>query len=472
MYTILSPYLGFYSSDSRRFFNPKATVPITVLLECAAMSDIQTNAEGTKRRTGRLLGIGALVGLIGLGAAVIVVYVQAFLHFRSGVRDLERHHNAEARTHFQAYLRTWPKDPQALLLSARASWRLQDFEEAERYLQKYQQAGGEGEDLDRESLLLAASRGDIDRAVKYFQDEQQRPDAALPLILEALVSGCLRQDRFSEGNAFLQRWLELQPNDSQALLFQAGFTRLWKTPQDAIAEYRRLLELDPELDAARLPLASILVEVRQYEEAIPLLERVRQRQPNNLQALILLAQCQDFLGQQEAAEQLVNQVLAQAPDHTGALAMRGQLALHAGQFSAAETWLRQVLAREPSNYRVSYLLAECLLQQGRVDEVHKQLQQLKQLEADQKRLLVLTQEISKKPHDPSLDRELAMILLRRGNAEGGLRCLLSALREDPSSVLLRQALAEYQQNMGNKERPVSGRPFATPEAAVNVQKRP
>jgi len=456
----------------------KSGGPAAILRECTAMNDNQSNAEcpGEKaglawcvlssawvqalRRPWRVLGIGALVSLIGLVGIVISLYVQSFMHFRSGRSALERHHNVAALDHFQIYLRSWPQDPEALLLSARACWRLQQFEAAERYLRKYQQAGGSAAAFDRESFLLAAARGEIERAEKYFQRALKHPEAATPLILEALVSGCLRQERLVEGMAFLQRWLELQPENTQALLFQAHFDRLQQDVQEALATYRRILQLDPEQDAAKLPLAEILMETRQYEAALPLLDSLRQRQPHNEQVLVLLAQCQDFLGRQDEAEELLDQVLAQAPNHAAALAVRGQLALHKGQLAAAETWLRQALAHEPGNYRVKLQLAECLLQQGRMDEVYEQRQQLRQMEEDQKRLhLMLTQEMSRRPRDPSLYREVAMILLRNGNAERGLRVLQNALRQDPTSVSLRQALTEYYQQMNRSERSASPRSF-------------
>jgi predicted Zn-dependent protease len=453
------------------------------MLECAAMNEIPANTERTQkesghslfsrvlRRPGRLLAIGALVALIGLGGAVAVMYVQAFLHLRSGRMDLQRHHNAEALAHLQSCLRIWPKDPEILLLSARASWRLQQFEEARRYLQRFQKAGGSREEFNRETILVAAAGGEVERATSYFQDQQQRPEWAIPLILEALVSGCLRQERIGEATRFLQEWLKLQPDDTQALLFQANLDGFWKAPQDAIAEYRRILQLDSELDLAKLPLAALLVETRQYLEAIPLLESLEQRQPKNIQALLLLARCRDFLGQQEAAEQLLARVLAQTPDHVAALTARAQLALHTGQLTAAETWLRRALAREPGNYQVGYLLTECLMQQGRMEEMRNQLQRLKQQEADQKRIVFLRQEIGHKPHEPSLPRELAMLLLRNGDAEAGLHCLLNALRENPTSEPLKQALTEYYQQIGNRERPGSRPPMMLPQAAADAQKQ-
>jgi predicted Zn-dependent protease len=425
------------------------------------------------RRPWRLLGIGVLLGVIGLGCTLAGVYGRAYFHFRSGRADLERHHNAEALAHLQSYLRTWPNDAAALLLAARASWRLQQFAEAERYLKQYQQAAGSSDDFVRECFLVRAARGEVDEAAKYCQDRLENKDPAAPLILEALVSGCMRQYRLAEGAAFLQHWLDLKPDDTQALLFQIGFDRLRQRPEEAIARYRRVLELDPEHDSARLQLAATLVETRQYQEAFSTLEGLRQRQPDNAQVLVLLAQCQDFLGQQAVAEQLLDQVLAREPHHAAALAARGRLALRSGRFADAEAWLRHALVHEPGNYQARYQLAECLLQRGQTDEAVRQEQGLRQLEKDQKRFrLIVTQEMSRKPHDPALHHELAMILLRRGDVEGGLRWLHNALRGDPTSVPLHRALAEYYQQTGDEERAARHRQFVPPQAAEPAHRGP
>jgi tetratricopeptide (TPR) repeat protein len=405
------------------------------------------------------------LSLIGLGGTLGGLYLRAYFHFRSARSDLDRHHNAEALAHLQTYLRTWRNDPAALLLAARASWRLQEFDEAERYLKDYQRAVGASEDFVRESFLVRAARGEVDEAAKYFQDQLDRKDPETPLVLEALVAGCMRQYRLAEAAAFLQHWLTLQPDDTRALLHQCYLDHLRQAPDEAIAHYRRVLQVDPEHEAARLQLAASLVETRQYQEALPLLEMLRQRQPENWQALVLLARCQDFLGQPETAEQLLDQVLAQAPHDAAALAERGRLALRRGQLADAEAWLRHALVHEPGNHSARYQLAECLLQRGQTAEALQQEQRLKQLEKDQQRFhQIVTQDMSQRPHNPALHHELAMILLRSGDVEGGVRWLNNALREDPTSVPLHRALAEYYQQTGDLERATYHRQFVPPQA--------
>jgi predicted Zn-dependent protease len=338
--------------------------------------------------------------------------------------------------------------------------------DAARYLKDYQRAAGSTDDYVRESFLLLAAQGELDRAEKYCQDLIARKDPATPLALEALVSGCMRQYRLTEGTAFLQHWLDLRPNDTRALLFQVGLDQIRSHADQVMAGYRRVLQLDPEYDSARLRLAAALLDTRQYQEALSQLEALRQRQPTNWEGLVLLAQCQDALGRQAEAEQLLDHVLAQAPHDPAALAERGRLAVRDGQLEAAEAWLRHALTHAPGHYQARYHLAQCLLQQGKTAEVQKQQLWLKQLEADQKRLRrIMTEEMNQKPHDPALHIEVAQIALRGGNAEEGLRWLHSALREDPKSVPLHRALAEYYQQVGNQERAAYHRQFLPPEPA-------
>ena len=184
-----------------------------------------------------------------IGATGVQAWV--YLQMRSARGDLARHHNAEALKHLGNCRDIWPDDPTALLLSARASWRLHDFEQASLYLRDYQRTAGATDDYTRESFLLMAVQGEIDKAEKYCRRLIDHGDPATPQILEALVTGCMRQYRFSEAIAYLTQWLDLEPDDTQALMFQISIDHLRQHTDDAIARYQRVLQLDPDHDAAR-----------------------------------------------------------------------------------------------------------------------------------------------------------------------------------------------------------------------------
>src|SRR6266852_6049415 len=138
-----------------------------------------------------------ILGLVAGAVAFARPHVQAWYHFRAAKSDLQSYHNPQAVRHLQACLRTWPDDPDVLLLSARAARRARAYDEAERCLEKYQKARGLDVACSFEQLLLSAERG-VDQVASVCRRhvEQDHPDT--PLILEALTRGYLRQYRISE----------------------------------------------------------------------------------------------------------------------------------------------------------------------------------------------------------------------------------------------------------------------------------
>jgi predicted Zn-dependent protease len=435
----------------------------------ATLDSRTTDSIASRSRFGRGLGwlfhqprrlavIILLLAIIGATAALAGTHGHAYWHYRSGCADLVRHHNAEALRHFQAALRTWPHDSDLLLFAARASWRPQEFEQATNYLKEYQQIAGAGDDFVRESFLIAAAQGDNERAEQICRDRFEKNDDTLAC--EALVMGLMRQYRLPDAAGYLDKWLALEPNDTQALLLRLSLDQLRRHPDDIIAGYGRILELDPEHDAARFRLASALIETRQYRDALPQLDTLGKRQPKNVAVMVLLAQCRDALGEPEFAEQLLDAVLAREPHDPKALAERGGLALRQGRLEDAEAWLRHAIAHEPGNFQAHYNLGQCLLQAGRTEEVARQQERLKQLEADQKRLRqIMTVEMGRRPNDPALSHEVAMILSRSGDTEAALRWLHRSIRFDPAFVPAHQALAAYYDKTGDRERAVHHRRF-------------
>ena len=66
-------------------------------------------------------------------------------------------------------------------------------------------------------------------------------------------------------------------------------------------------------------------------------------------------------------------------------------------------------------------------------------------------------------HDPAPRLEAGRILLRLGKAPEGLRLLRTALLEDPRHRPTHQALADYYERAGNRERAARHRRLAAPE---------
>src|SRR5262249_54657105 len=180
-----------------------------------------------------------LLGLIAAGLALAVPHLWAWYHFRAAWYDLQRYHNPQAIRHLQACLRVWPRDGEVLLMTARAARRARAYEEAAHSLEKYQQVRGLHEKRSFEQLLLSAERNvDAVAAVCRHHVKGGHPGAAL--ILEALTRGYLRQYRLPEARICLDRWLESQPDDVQALCLRGQFHLDYERASDrAVNDYRR-----------------------------------------------------------------------------------------------------------------------------------------------------------------------------------------------------------------------------------------
>lgn len=407
-----------------------------------------------------LLGIGLLLFFLLPGGALLGRYCWALRQFRIGRTLLERYHQDEARPYLEAYLRLCPNNAQALLLLARAARRAGAVAKGDEYLEHYQRVHGQTEELVREQIFQTAVRGDVDKVRKYCQKLVRENDPAAPLALEAMVHGYFRLFRIKEGRAVLQTWLERQPNNTQALLYQAGVWTLLLHHSKAVATYERLLELDPEHDAARLKLALVLMEDRIYTTAVPHLESVVRRQPNNLAAAVQLARCRDFLGQEAEAERLLEGVLRREPHFSHALSEQGRIAMRQGQGDRAEACLREALVQEPGNHELLYQLILCLERNGKTEEAESKRQRLDQLKADLKRLEeIATTELPIRPHDLDLQYEFALMLLKTGRDEEGVQWLHRVLHAKPSHAPSRRALVEFYRQIGDEEQAAYHRRF-------------
>jgi tetratricopeptide (TPR) repeat protein len=377
----------------------------------------------------------------------------AWYHFRSGRSCLEKYHDAEGLEHLRQCLKVWHHDPEALLLAARASRRVGDFADAEKFQEQYEQAAGENDNLTLEGVLLRAERGEVDAVRDFCQVlvNQDHPDTAL--VLEAQARGYLRQYRLAEAFRCLKQWQNRQPENPQvfflkALLYDQNLNR-----QAAIYCYRWVVELDPERDDARQRLARHLLDRGAGRDALTYVRELLERQPDNPDVRVLLARCRTQLNEPVRAEELLDEVLADHPRHSEALAERGNLARQLGQTKAAETWLRKAADLEPAHYQVHYRLWEVLKRNGKKSEANKVRKRLRRMEHDMERMqTIITRLMPSRPHDAALHYEVGLISFRAGNIKEGLRWLHSTIDLDPNNARAHRLLALFYDQTGSPAR--------------------
>jgi Flp pilus assembly protein TadD len=399
------------------------------------------------RRLGLLL---AMVGLTAGAAILLLPHLRAWYHLRAARAEMMRYHTSQAIRHLLICRDIWPRDPEVLLLAARAARCARIDGDSERLLRIYRDVRGRDNSYALEKFLLA-----VERQVDTYSDqcwqclEEGRFDA--PLLLEALTRGYLRQYRLGQAHFCLDHWKQLQPDNPQVFYLEGLFRLDYSQDRTAAEEsYRRAVELDPDHEEARLGLAVALLMGKNFAEAAKHFERLLQCQPDNLRLQAGLAECLDSLGETDKAVLMVDDVLARQPKFPAALSLRGQLALRSGQLEQAESWLRQALDGNPMDRRARYHLLLCLEQSGQDEQARLQRRKLQELEKDASRFNeIVTKEIAKRPTDPDLHFKLGQILLRAGQRKEGLRWLQSALRLDPNYAPARQAVEEYQKKAEN-----------------------
>jgi tetratricopeptide (TPR) repeat protein len=402
------------------------------------------------RRPGHSLVIALLVALILFGAWMAAVQAWAYYHFRAGRAAVEKYHVVEAFAHLQACLQAWPRDPDALLLAARAARRVDQFDLAEELLDRCAALPNRPhEELAIERLCLFADRGDLDDVMETCWKRVKAEDTGSPLILEAMISGAIRVYRLRLASKCLEYWLERDPDNTRALFLQSVIQEQRDDRVAATESLLRALAIDPELDQARLRAAIHMVESSAAQDAMPHLDYLRRRQPENAMIQLLQARCHDLLGESDEAIKILDELIERHPDFGQALAERAKFARRAADGAEAERLLTRAAVLEPGDYIINHACYQCLVANGKLKEAKKLDAHLAQLQDDVFNLQKLVQfRMEGNPSDPELHYQAGSIALRAGAVKEGVRWLESAVKLDPKHAPSHRMLAVYYQRMG------------------------
>jgi tetratricopeptide (TPR) repeat protein len=410
--------------------------------EASMIGRLRQRLQQAGRRPRAVAFLLILMALVGLAAYLVGPHLARHYQYRAVQEALDRRDFAAARARLAQCLQSWPQNAALRLLAARAARREGDYAAAEKHLGLCRQLGEDGDAIDLESAMLIAQRDDPARVEGYLLSRLGEPHSEATLILEALAQGYLKTQRLPEALSCLDRWLEFQADDVQALLWRGQILERWNNLTEAVASYRRAVAADPHHATGRRLLALALARCDRATEAVEQLERLR-RQSTDAEVLLGLARCRRSLGQVDEARRLLDEILAQPGPHAEALSERGKLAFQSGQPVEAEGWLRRALGQAPFERETNYTLYLCLLQQGRKTEAARALETVERIRADLQTVSELRRKVAASPRDPSLRCQVGMIFLRNGQTQEGLRWLHSALQLAPDHAEARQALARY-----------------------------
>jgi tetratricopeptide (TPR) repeat protein len=267
---------------------------------------------------------------------------------------------------------------------------------------------------------------------------------------EAYVAGLLYRFRLDEAAQQIDRWLETDPNNTLGLLSKGKLQEVREQSSDALLTYRRLLELDPQFDDVRFRLTKILVQLRQGEEALPHAKYLHRRLPDQAEVFVQLTKALELQGERDAARTVLDECLRLHPDHAAALAERGRIARRDDDSVLAEQMLERAVRLDGSDVPARYQYYLALSQNGKEAEAAHQQEEIRRIETDGQRISELIHgRLHAMPNDPEVPYEIAMIALRAGLPNEGLRWLQNALRIDPNHAPTHKALSAYYYETGN-----------------------
>jgi Tfp pilus assembly protein PilF len=406
-----------------------------------------------KRRWGRVVVACAALALVGAGLLIVSPQLLADRHLRRAKEALSRCRYAEARDELNQALRYRPGSATLHLLAARVARQMGKFEEAETHLQRCEALQGKQTDEQYlERLMLRAQSEDINEVLPALWEyvAQQKPQA--PLVLEALTTAYLATTRNAAVQDCLTRWLDLEPDNIQALILQAVLAQRVGNPILATDCYTRALELDPDRTDIRLDLVWVLLAHGKHRQAVAHCNRLLEQDRNAHVALLALARARRGLGELPAARDCIERCLAVKPDYLDGLIEAAHLALDQQRYGDAEKYLRRALPLDPHNREVHYNLTVCLPHLGRAAEAAKHKRKVDQIDKEFFRREKLKAELSRRPEDPDLLYELGANCLRNGLGGEGLAWLRRALEAAPEHQPSHKLLTTYFENQGDKDR--------------------
>jgi tetratricopeptide (TPR) repeat protein len=422
-----------------------------------------------------------LLSLLFLGTCLLSAGLVAWF---AGQRSRAQHHRqqveqafaerdfARAQDHLRALLQLQPHSAEAyfLLASACRRARREDFRHAQEHLTAAKRLGWSETALAQEfSLLNFQQQGTPGQGEQALFQLLQAPQTDRPLVLEALVRGCLRADRLEEAEVRLDRWIQSSPDDWYAYLWRGTLFQYLDRPMRAVDDYEHALRCRPDSADIRYRLGLALASSgSDFRRALPYLEEHRREHPDDPDTLVGIARCLRVSEPPETARPLLLSVVAAHPDHADALltlallesdlenpteALRRARRLESlGGSPAGEETFQKLLRLAPIAANTSiptrlrtvrHLLATVLRKLGQEKEAQIQERKLEQLVADAKELRVLLAENDKNPQDTATWHKLGAVYFRLGMTVDGEFWYLRILRQNPVDRQAHRALADH-----------------------------
>ncbi|MBI1918212.1 MAG: tetratricopeptide repeat protein [Planctomycetes bacterium] len=422
-------------------------------------------------RLARIFALSLVLSLIGLGGWLITIHFLAEYHLRQARRALDHQRYPETLEHLNKANGLRPGSAEIHMRLARIHRLLGAFPKADEHLNRYKELQGQTEEGQLERLMLRAQTGEVEKVfpLLWRYVEKKRPEA--PVVLQALSYGFIEQELNGPAQKCLEKWLELDPDNIQALVIEAWLKdRNGAGTPEARENYLRALDLDPSRADIRLRLAHAYLGQQRDRDAIEAYKQVLRQEPDNAPAQLGLAQATLNFGKVKEAREMLRNFLEAHPNNATALYAMGMAAMQENKYPEAEKWLRQALKQNPNDGAAMHNLIDSLRRQGHeensgeIPEIRRRIERVTQ---DHRRLDDLKRnKLAMPPFDPNVCYEVGVIYDRLGEESQAAQWFARALKSDPNHQNALRAGIKYLEKRGDKETAATLRARMGPDLPV------
>jgi tetratricopeptide (TPR) repeat protein len=408
------------------------------------------------RRLGMLLRVRLKTTILVLAVVLVGIvaggYLYALHQWHAAQRALQENRLDEARARLRVCLFVWPRSVPVHILAARAARSKGNFEEAEAHLGRCLKLQHKATDaIEVEFLLMRVQKGEEDELAPLLMLYVDQGYAESPLILETLSRAYMTHLRFGPAHYYLTRWIELAPDSKQAYRSRGWVNERLNDWDAALRDYQTAVDLDPNLVDVQVHIAELWLEKSHTPEALKRLEPLYKQFPDRADVKARLGQCRFLEGLPEARP-LLESALEEMQDDSALLVCLARLEILENNLAKAESLLRRALKIDPMDTEVQFTLAGCLQLQERWKDAEIALDQHRKDTVQMRKLIHIIQEEARQPsRDPAPAFEIGSAFLA-SNERVGLYWLHRALERNPRHAPTLEALADYFERKGDKDR--------------------
>jgi tetratricopeptide (TPR) repeat protein len=303
---------------------------------------------------------------------------------RSAQGDLAAGNVGRAEKTLDDLLHTVPNQAEAQFLHAQALRRLKRYGDAQSALGKVHALGLPSTDSTRREEALVKSGIDFRRGEEALRKIFEEAPSDIEVI-EMLADGYSNLGRWPHAERIYDRWLELQPDNLEALFGRGRARAGYEQNAGAIVDLQAVLDRAPEHFHARLQLGNCYLNEARMREAQAELAICRELRPDRPEPLIGLAACATDRGDLDTAQKLLNEAKQLDPDSVLLLHDLGDHYLFRGRYDLAEGLFAK-LARLDTHDKQAFLkLAQALRKNGKEELARKSEARYRELDAEELR---------------------------------------------------------------------------------------